>query len=753
MTQDDEAFLKRLLATFRLEAQEHLGTMSDLALRLEQGLPPDGARAAVEALFREAHSLKGAARSVNLADIESVCQSLERVLSACKRGELSASPALFDTLHAALDGLNHLLAQHMDGQPGSASGVGPALSRRLLALLSPPAAGAQPPVAMPPAPLPAIQAAEVQGAPAADTVRIATAKLDVLMTQAEELQAVKFAQAHLADELRAAGDALAEWRRQWDKRARASRQLRRARGASPGDALPRSRRQLARLLEGFDGDALALKALADRLAQLDRMAAQQRRVLSGRVDRLLDDMKQALMLPVSTLLSPLPRLVRDLAHDSGKEVELVVHGATLDIDRRILEQMKTPLLHLVRNAVDHGIEPPAQRLQAGKPARGRIGIDVSPREGNRIEIVLADDGAGVAFDKVRAKAEKMGLATPQALAAMRPPELAGLLFESGLSTSAMLTDLSGHGIGLAIVREKVEGLGGSIAAELPGTGKGMAFRIVLPTTLATFRGVLVRLGERVFVLPSRHVERVARIAHAAVRATAQGAAVELEGAQVPLASLAAVLELPAPASGGGSHLQLVVLAGGDRQVAFSVDEVIADEEVLVKPLVSPLRRVRHIAGATVLGAGRVVPLLNVADLIKTALHGPATPASTPGDDEAASLLVAEDSVTTRTALQAMLEAAGFRVTTAADGMEALAQLQRDDFDLLVSDVEMPRLDGFGLTAQLRRDHRLAALPVILITALDSSEDRRRGSEVGANAYIVKSGFDRRRLVDTIRSLL
>lgn len=733
MATDDDAFLKRLLATFRLEADEHLEAMGRWLRQLgHAGDDPAAASAAVEALFREAHSLKGAARAVNLGDVERVCQAMERALSAVKRGERVLPAGAVDTLQAAVDGLSRLLAPDGGGAPAAGT-----LIRRLDAMLAdaPGAAPAPPPVA-PVAPVPP----RPEPPAAADHVRIATARLESMMAQAEELQPMKASLEHLADELQALALEVADWRRRTDKTVRHARALRRS-GVSESQALTLpQRRALALLLDGATSDELALRGVADRIARLARQAAQERRALGSRVDRLQGEMKQALTLPMSHLADGMGKLVRDIARDSGKEVELVVEGGALEVDRRILEQLRAPLIHLLRNAVDHGIEAPAERQRRGKPARGRIELAFAPHEGHQALVTLCDDGAGIALERVRARAARMGLSASGG-------DDADLVFASGLSTSPMLTDLSGHGLGLAIVREKVEGLGGSVRA-LPGPGGvGTCFRIVLPTTLATFRGLLVNAGGQSFVLPSNHVERVGRVPRGSV---ADGR-VELQGRALPVAGLAEVLGLR-PVHDERPFLQLVVLHAGEQRIAFGVDEVVGDQEVLVKPFAPPLRRVRHVSGATVLGAGQVVPLLDPGDLLKTARtldRAPVGAASHP----AASLLVADDSVTSRTMLKEILESAGYRVATAVDGMDALSRLQRDPFDLLVSDVEMPRLDGFGLTARVRTDPQLAELPVVLVTALDSRADKERGVEVGANAYIVKSGFDQRHLLDAIRTLL
>lgn len=750
MATEDDKFLQRLLATFRLEAEEHLGTMTSLLQQLGRAGEAGSAAAGVESLFREAHSLKGAARAVNLVDVERVCQAMERALAALKRGERSLTPGWLQALAEAIDGLALLLAPQAERKQAAATS-GP-LVRRLDGLLAESAPDAPAVAPVPPAVPPPVPRAEPQASAAApEQIRIASTRLESLMTQTEDLQPLKFSLEHLADELHSMSLAMADWRRRWDKTARQARVLRRAGAADAADLPPQTRRALAQLLDGYSADELAVKALTDRLARLERAAAQERRALSTRVDRLQAEVKQVLMLPMSNLTSGMARLVRELARDSGKEVELVVQGASLEVDRRILEQMRTPVIHLLRNAVDHGIEAPAERQRAGKPARGRIAIDIAPREGNQLEIVVADDGAGIALDKVKARAARMGL---QPRAATDDAPWADLVFESGLSTSPILTDLSGHGLGLAIVREKVERIGGSVRVSPGEGGAGTQFRIVLPATLATFRGLLVRAGDRPFVLPSRHVERVGRVLRESVRGDADGETVDWQGSELPLVSLAATLEIPPRPQPAAEppHLQIVVLASGERRVAFVVDEVVGDQEVLVKPLALPLKRVRNVSGATLLGAGRVVPLLNPADLLKSAQRAGVASGRAHRPAEA-SLLVADDSPTSRSLLKEILESAGYRVTTAADGLDALASLQAGDYDLLISDVEMPRLDGFGLTARLRNDQRLAELPVVLVTALDSREDKERGVEVGANAYIVKSGFHQRHLLDAVRTLL
>jgi two-component system chemotaxis sensor kinase CheA len=751
MATSDESFRTHLLGIFKLEADEHLKAMSSLLLPLERA-SADELPAVVETLFREAHSLKGAARAVNLDSIETVCQALENVLAGLKRNEIAPSADLVDVLSRAVDTLQELLSPE-----GASASTAPLLET--LARLQVPEAGPAPGAAAPvPAAGPEGAGARMPagiGQEASQTVRISTAKLGALLTQAEELLTYKFSAAHLADELRSVHMEMTAWKKTWDKRVRDMRLLRNAVNRNAGGAHPEAKaKAVGRLLDEMEKEEFFAKRLTDRFARIERAAEQDRRTLASMVDSLLEEMKQALMLPFSSLLDMFPRMVRDLARDNGKLVDLAVAGDTLEIDRRILEQMKDPLIHLVRNAVDHGLEKPAERIRAGKPQRGRIVMEIAPRDGNKVELTVTDDGAGIDAARVKGKALALGLISAEAAGNMSERDAMALVFESGLSTSPILTDISGRGLGLAIVREKVEKLGGQIEAE-PAAGGGTCFRIVLPTTLATFRGLLVTAGESLFVLPSNSVERVMRVGRDAVKTVENVDSVEIGAEVFGLVRLDTVLGIP-PQSGTeeAAHRPVVLLSNGGKRIAFMVDEVLGDQEVLVKGLGQQLLRVPNVAGATVLGPGRVVPILSVPDLLKSALKAGSLPraAAEPSLTRRKSVLVAEDSITSRALVKNILESAGYEVMAVVDGVDAWTALHERNFDAVVSDVEMPRMDGFGLTERIRADKQLADLPVVLVTALESREHKERGVEAGASAYIVKSCFDQGNLLEVIARL-
>ncbi len=826
MGKKENDFLKKLLATFKVEAEEHVRAMSSGLIELEKAPGAEKQAEIIETIFREAHSLKGAARAVDLTEIEAVCQSLESVFAAMKRREIASSRELLDLLNQAVDGLGRLLAAAETERTAAEKRGLATLTRQLesiakggviapeaaapqekgapvttqpLVILSkaknlhagdetlrsaqgdkpsgqlqvPTAPGPETPPSTPSADRPAVEERPLL----TETIRISAARLDSLLLQAEELVSAKLAAGQRAAELRQVGATLPAWGRKWAKlkpTVRALAQSVETTGGRNGRAKPDS--QTASLLEFVEWNETLVESLEEGLTAAARAAERDHRALGGMVDNLLQDMKQALMMPFASLLEIFPRLARELARDRGKEVELVIRGAEIEVDRRILQEIKDPLVHLVRNCIDHGIEKPEERARKNKSPRGTVTIAIAHKNGSKVEVLVSDDGAGVDTAKVRAAAARLSLVSPEAAETMSEQEALALIFQSGLSTSPLITDLSGRGLGLAIVQEKVEKLGGAISLETQPDA-GATFRLLLPLTMVTFRGLLVRVDDRRFVLPTTHVERVARVSQEDIQTVENRETVRLDGQAASLVRLGDALELPVrsddfsrpstateaqPATNTRvattNKVSLVVLGSAEKRIAFRVDEILGEQEVLVKRLGPQLARVRNIAGATVLGTGQVVPILNVPDLMKSAVKTAAAPARAPAAAGRAaakqkSILIAEDSITARTLLKNILEAAGYHVKTAVDGVDAFTTLRTEAFDLVVSDVDMPRMNGLDLTAKIRGDKKLAELPVVLVTALESREDRERGIDVGANAYLVKSSFDQSNLLEAIRRLI
>ncbi len=778
MNTHEDQFLASLRATFKIEANEHLQTIAAGLLELEKTSAPEAQRRLVETVFRAGHSLKGAARAVNLTEVESICQALEDVFAAWKRRELAPSPQILDTLHRALDAVAEAIASP-ETQPEQT-----VLSSQVQALRALGAVTPLPPVseatrseivrakiisveAAPAAvPLEKISAASTLppkfdgSAAVGETVRIAAAKLDARLLEAEEMLVAKLTAGQRASDLGALTGRFEEWRKEWAKIQPEVRGLRQTIDRTPAAPLA-SPPGLTKLLEFVEWNHDYVRSLESKVAALRRTAEQDRLVIGKLVDDLLEDSKKLLMLPLSTLGALFPKLVRDLCRDQGKEADLIIHGEEAELDKRIMEEMKDPLIHLLRNCVDHGIETPEERLRLGKPPRATITLTVSPVEGNKMELLISDDGTGIDIDKVKESAVRHRVLTEEEVRRLNETEAAALIFRSDVSTSPIITQLSGRGLGLAIVREKTEKLGGRVSVE----GKrhvGTTIRITLPVALATFRGILVEAAGRQFAVPTAQVERVARFKPEDVQTVEGRETIALNGRALALARLAEVLELSSakrnPDGSGPAAMPIIVLGMGEQRVAFAVDAVLDEQEVLVKRLDKPLSRVRNISGATVLGSGQVAPILNVADLLKSARK--AGSSGKPGRRtaevkpmEAKSILVVEDSITSRMLLKGILESAGYKVKTAVDGVEAFTALRTEQFDLVVSDVEMPRMNGFDLTAKIRAEKKLAELPVVLVTALETREDRERGIDVGANAYLVKSSFDQSNLLEAVRRLV
>jgi two-component system, chemotaxis family, sensor kinase CheA len=763
MDRKDKELLKKLLPTFKIEAHEHLTLISSGLIEIEKA-DAEKRRQVVETIYRESHSLKGAARSVNLPDIVAICQSMENVFSAFKRKQITLSSQLIDLLHRTVDYTSKIIAGDEFSQDqkteikalvkvledalkkpdyasygqedGTGEPVGDAVASHAEAAekepqLEPGVQDDEP--ALVEAPATFVPSPQLSG-----TVRISAAKLDSLLLQTEEMLSIKLAAGQRADELKDLKNKFDLW-----KKENAARK-------SAGSILGLDRRRTE------DGTDHLIAAFEPALNRLIREADSDQRSFGTMLDSLLDKMKQTLMLPFSPLLEIFPMLVRELMRDTGKEADLICEGGETKVDRRVLEEIKDPLIHLVRNCIGHGIERAADRTAKGKPSRGKIGIAVSSREG-KIEIAVSDDGAGINTSEVKSAAERSGAISREEAHGLDSKDALPLVFRSGITTSPIITDISGRGLGLAIVRERVEKLNGTVDIDTK-QDIGTTLKMVVPITIATFRGVLVRVGEHLFFLPSASIEKVARIRREEIQTVENRETLSLDGETVSFARLGAVLELRATDSlpqGEDPFIQIAVLRSAGKRMAFLVDEVLHEQEVLVKNLGPQLSRVRNIAGATLLGNGKVVPILNVQDLMISAVKvAPAPMGVAIGEpSKRVSVLVVEDSITARALLKTIIESAGWEVTTAVDGMDALTILKTREFDLVVSDIEMPRMDGFDLTARIRADRRLSEIPVVLVTALDSREDKERGIDVGANAYIVKSSFEQSNLLEVIWRLV
>ncbi|NVJ20378.1 response regulator [Myxococcus sp. AM011] len=574
---------------------------------------------------------------------------------------------------------------------------------------------------------------ETRGTTADHTVRVAVKTLESLALQVELLVAGRAQQARRSEGYRALSDGTHEVLRHLE---RASSQLTLA-GGGPA-------------LESLRSGVAMMRTMQKRLLEVSREAHRDGEQLALVAQVARDDLRDLRMVPASQLLEPLRRTVREVSTRLGKDVALELNGGDVRLDRRILDALKDPLLHLVRNAIDHGLESPEERRAAGKSETGRLTVRVEPR-GARIGMIVEDDGYGLSPERVRATAVRRGLLSEEEAGKLTDAQAARLVFQPGFSTREQVTATSGRGVGLDVVQATAARLQGSVDVEF-WAGRGTRFTVDLPLSLASALGLLVRTGTTVSAIPSDSVERVLRLTPADVGTVAGRVVARVDGGQLtflPLAEAIGLPRLPLAIESGQVQTAALVVVGGDK-VLYAIDEVVGQQEIVVRSLGKHLQSVRHLAGAAVLDDGRVVPVLNAPELVRAAR--PET-RSTGTEARRPRILVCDDALTTRFAMKSLLEIAGFPVVTAADGEEAWGVLERTSVQLVVSDWQMPRLDGVGLARRIKSHPTLHSTPIILVTSLDSPEDRAAGLEAGADGYLVKREVERGKLLELVRQLL
>nr|WP_320049606.1 hybrid sensor histidine kinase/response regulator [uncultured Desulfuromonas sp.] len=779
---DEQQLLTMLREAFKEEALERLTSLSSCLVQLERVEEGMADCEPLEVAFREAHSLKGAARSVSLNDIESLCQALESVLSQVKKGQCSLHTDHFDLLHSCVRVMETFLDHFSTTQEMDYRAEVVPLIEQLQALCEPcvqarrsadvvtvekdsssPPSPDQPPcpvveaepilVSEPKKHPPKIPPAEKPVAATANkesTLRVSTLHLDRVMQRAESLITIKLTVAERFKESAAMVEVIELWRKDWTQVAPHLRRLQNHRDDLCCEDFQRAMESLLGYIERSQNQ---FQNLESQLGRYQQRLFQDKVSTSTLIDELLEEVKEIIMVPFSNLSASFPRTVRDVARTQGKEVDLLVEGDETEIDKRILEMLSSPLNHLIRNAIDHGIELPQVRLAAGKNAKARLQISLSRTQGGRVELRICDDGGGIDLARVRARAVERQILTEQAAAELSDEEAAWLIFNSGLSTSTMITEISGRGLGMAIVKEKVEDLGGHLHVETR-SGQGTCFKLHIPVSLSVFKGILIRARGVELIAPTTAVERVLKVPRDAIRSVENREVICVDDVNLSLVNLGALLSITDRPITQTDHIHVVVIHDSEQRIGFVVDDVDGEYELLVKGLGDQLRHVRYFSGASVLGDGRVVPVLDVRDLLSAPMDSAGRIRSEESErQQPRRILAVDDSITSRMLIKNILEAAGYLVTTAINGEDAFSKLNEATFDLVVSDVEMPQLDGFGLTARIRATESVQEIPVILVTSLESAEDKEKGIVAGANAYIVKRSFDQSNLLDTIGRLI
>lgn len=826
---------EELRDVFKIASEEHLQKLDDGLMYLEEH-PGDAAK--LEELLRETHSLKGDAGMLGVKSVASLAHQMEHILGGVKRGETQLTSDISDKLSQGLEAIRKLVDEAVTGEAsgvntfyilasmmGASSQPQPQVTNPIVepssaklpdlekALVEPPTTDHSPAeietsietsevvnsdnnysflplqseqeLLLQAQNLPTPSASTTLDSPSPvsalstssyriETIRVATQNLDDLMTQAGELTVTKTRLGHRVADIEQITTLWEEWSREYLATSFNFHHLQidenRMKENDKFTELQNYCQRTQERLERFGILVNRLKNLVyEDTARLEIIA-----------EELESGIRTLRLLPLSTIFNLFSRTVRDLAKREGKEVALVIEGGETTADKRILEEMKDPLMHMIRNAIDHGIETVAERKKIGKPPVATLRIKGYTIASNVI-IEVADDGRGLNVERIKQTAIKRNICTLEQLAGMTTGQVQSLIFAPGFSTRTFVTEVSGRGVGLDVVRTNVEALKGTIQVDsVPG--QGCTFKLQLSTSLATANVLIVVVEDIAYALPLEFVETAQLVCSSDIFAMEGKETILVKGQPLSVSHLRDLLELNNQIwmqkrdsqeeknhelyshnkefmSSNSGKIPCIILKIGEERLGLFVDALIDEQDVVIKPQSKLLKRVRNVSGATILGNGEVCMVLNPQDLIKSVrkqvlsrtIAGLRSPMETASRKQV--ILLAEDSIATRTQEKRILESAGYEVVTAVDGLDAFNKLQTRDFDAVISDVQMPNLDGLGLTVKIRQQQKYSDLPIILVTSLAADEDRKRGADAGANAYIPKGTFNQDVLVETLKRLV
>ncbi len=787
---EHDNLIEQLQREYQLETRERLARLQETILALEQNKSAEEVAELAAAGMRELHTIKGGAYTVGREDMGNIahaCETLLQLVSASDGevreldallwgadllGALLESPAGAATLsEAEVEKISEALAEGRcddalterlllpgqmrgsgvgsgggDASPVGGGGNGDVESEKHhdgAGDAQPPAAGgngATPPDG-PGSTDGAAQPPDGSGSAAPQTIRVTADTVDRLINQIGELLINRIGHDATIDDLFELERTIAARQSHW-------RQNR---------VMLRNHADASQLYEELEESSQFLANLLESVRDLAGRVRGRNTGLERATEELQGSIMEIRMLPAGTLFRRFPRAVRDLSRELAKPVELNLEGEDCRLDWVVLERLQDPLLHLIRNAVHHGLEAAEDREKHGKPSSGSVTLRAFVH-GSSVVVEVEDDGVGLDYASIREKATRLGLLTSDRAASMSSRELTELLFHSGFSTAAELSGVSGRGVGLDVVKRNLEELGGTIEVRSEA-GQGTCFSLKVPITLATFKGIVVKARGSYFAVPQTAVNRFIRFRPDDIYTLEGKDSIDVNQSPMALATLADVLGLPDLKSAAPPWYRALVVQSAEKQVALLVDDIVDEREMVVRNLGHYVKRVRHVAGATILSSGQVVPILNISDCVRTVVEGQAasvtqaTALNESRGEQRRSILVVDDSITTRTLERNILESAGYRVGVAVDGKEAQDLLQRQRFDLVVSDIQMPRLDGLGLTRWIRSEPEYKQLPVVLVSSLDTESDRKAGLDVGADAYLGKRSFNQEALIETIERLL
>ncbi len=734
-----------MMDLFREEARAHAGGLSEGLLRLESS---SADAQTLEPLMRAAHSIKGAARIVGVDLAVKLAHAMEDVFVAAQRDEVRLTSSDIDILLRGTDVLAEL-AKLPGDDPGAwvseFESTVEELSQRIRTILTrPKSEPSEPAVRAAAEPLPPAELAP--SAPTETTAKEPAPSPPPPSANGPVESVVRVTAQNLTRLMGLAGESLVQ-----------------ARWLQPFTTsllkLKKHQDHLAAVLDTLDDELQSgnTDRLAVLAAEARRQAAQCRQHLAERIAEFEDhaaraeDLNSRLYLevigsrmrPFADGVQGFPRMIRDLARFLDKQVRLEIAGQTTEVDRDILDKLEAPLTHLLRNAIDHGLEAPADRVEAGKPECGVVRLEARHRAGMLV-LTVADDGRGIDLDKLRRKILDRGLSRADLVSAMSEVELLSFLFLPGFSTAEAVTEVSGRGVGLDVVHDMVGKVGGSVHVTT-SLGRGTTFHLQLPLTLSVLRAVVVDVAGETYAFPHNRIDRLVRLSRAGLDSLENRQFVAVDGRNVGLVLAAQVFDLPSRTP-PGDDLPVLLVSDTAGQYGLIVDAFRGEQDLVVRPLDSRLGKVANVSAIAILDNGAPVLIADVEDLLRSLDRyiqtGTLSRCEPPklGAIRRKRVLVVDDSITVREVERQTLVNRGYDVAVAVDGQEGWNLARAEAFDLIITDVDMPRMNGLELVQAVRGNPALKGVPIVIVSYKDRESDRVRGMEVGANYYLTKSSF-------------
>lgn len=727
----------QFLARFIEESREHLNKLNNGLLSLEKN--PDDPET-MNDIFRSAHTIKGSSRMMKLTSIAEMAHKLEDTLDALKGKKIQLSKDVSSLLFRTIDIIADMIDQTAAGKENHV------INKEFCEKLEKVVKGKF------------YESSQYVNSQSSDTIKAQPSSDETLpvaeksikkTTESKSCETIRINAEKLDGLINLIGELISNH----------SRLKQRHFDIKEIEKLAWENVQLFSNIENWDfnvdRDTIINRAQSFylKLKQISLSFKDNLNLQESLVSELQENALQTRMLPLSIVFNNLHRAVRDISRSFLKNVELIIEGEDTELDKKIIEKIGDPFMHMIRNSIDHGIESPEERLDAGKLEKGVIKLSAS-HEGGNVLIKLSDDGCGISLEKIKKNAMQKKLFNENTLNKMSKVELIDLIFYPGFSTSSIITDISGRGVGMDVVKKNIiQDLKGTIQIATK-EGKGTVFYIRLPLTLAIMRVLLITVSDITYAIPSDYINEILKISHTEIINVLNKKAISLREEIIPIVNLANLLNLPN--KDYKDELLIILVDIGGKKLGFVVDSLLEEEDVVIKPLPSHMQKNKWVSGVILMGDNMIVNVLNVStirDVAKKIKDVERFKKIAKTEKKDTNILVVDDSINTREIEKSIFEAYGYNVNLAVDGMDAFEKAKEFVYDLIITDIEMPRMDGFLLTEKLRAHDVYKHTPIIILTSKEKEEDKRRGIQVGANAYIVKGSFDQSNLLDTVQSLV